>query len=74
MSEENVEVVRRGFAATLRGMAAALARWTPSGVRDFDIPDAGIYGHDGFREWLTRRELGGGQLEDFGFRPSGRDR
>ena len=38
------------------------ARWTPNiEVRDFDIPDAGVYrGHEGFRDWLSNwaRKLG----------------
>jgi ketosteroid isomerase-like protein len=45
-------------------------------VRDFDIPDAGIYhGHDGFLAWL--RGWGEGweswRLEDVEFRASGDD-
>ena len=44
MSEENVEVVRRGFAAALREeWPAALETLAPDvEIHDFDIPDAGV--------------------------------
>jgi ketosteroid isomerase-like protein len=56
MSQENVEIVRRGFMAVLEGdWPSAFATLDPEiEVRDFDIPDAGVYrGHEGFREWLS---------------------
>ncbi len=56
MSEENVEVVRRGFMAVMEDdWPTALATLHPEiEVHDFDIPDAGVYrGHEGFREWLS---------------------
>ena len=56
MSQENVEIVRRGFMAVLDDdWPTALTTLHPEiEVRDFDIPDAGLYrGHEGFREWLS---------------------
>jgi ketosteroid isomerase-like protein len=55
MSQENVELVRRGFMAAMEeDWPAALATLDPAAeIRDFDIPDAGVYrGHDGFLAWL----------------------
>jgi ketosteroid isomerase-like protein len=55
MSEENVELVRRGFMATMQeDWETALATLDSDvEIHDFDIPDAGIYrGHDGFLAWL----------------------
>ena len=77
-SEENVELVRRGFEAAMReDWEAALATLDPEvEIVDFDIPDAGVYrGHDGFLAWLE----GWGQgweswwPEDVAFRPAGDD-
>ena len=75
MSQENVEIVRRGFTATLEGdWPTALATLdTEVEVRDFDIPDAGIYrGHEGFREWLSNwgESWEEWRLEDIEFRPA----
>ena len=55
MSDENVELVRRGFMATMEeDWPTALATLDPEvEVLDFDIPDAGVYrGPDGFLAWL----------------------
>jgi ketosteroid isomerase-like protein len=78
MSEENVEIVRRGFEATLEGdWPTALATLdTEVEVRDFDIPDAGVYrGHEGFREWLSNwgESWEEWRLEDLEFRPAADD-
>jgi ketosteroid isomerase-like protein len=58
MSDENVELVRRRFAAALADdWATALEALDPDvEIHDFDIPDAGgVYrGHDGYREWVKR--------------------
>ena len=51
-----MEIVRRGFMAVLDDdWPTALTTLHPEvEVRDFDIPDAGLYrGHEGFREWLS---------------------
>jgi ketosteroid isomerase-like protein len=76
MSEENVEVVRRAFMATLEeDWETALAAHDPEvEIHDFDIPDAGIYrGRDGFIAWL--KGWGDGweswRLEDIEFRDAG---
>ena len=78
MSQENVELVKRGFtAATEEDWPTALATLDADvEVRDFDIPDAGVYrGHDGFLAWL--RGWGEGwdswHLEDIEFRAAGDD-
>src|SRR5262245_24979947 len=60
MSEENVEIVRRGFAEYNRGeIEAALARWAPDAVWDWSNghgPDAGVYrGHDEIRGFWNER-------------------
>jgi len=55
MSEENVELVRRGFLAAMEeDWPTALGTLAPDvEIHDFDIPDAGVYrGHDGFLAWL----------------------
>jgi len=76
MSEENVEVVRHAFMATLEeDWETALAAHDPEvEIHDFDIPDAGIYrGRDGFIAWL--KGWGDGweswRLEDIEFRDGG---
>ena len=78
MSQENVEVVRRGFMAAMEeDWETALGTLDPDiEVHDFDIPDAGLYrGPDGFLAWL--RGWGEGwdswRLEDIEFRASGDD-
>jgi ketosteroid isomerase-like protein len=56
-NEENVEVIRRAFEATLReDWEAVLAEFHPDlEIWDHDIPDADVYrGHDGFFAWLAR--------------------
>jgi ketosteroid isomerase-like protein len=75
MSEQNVEIVRRGFMAVLEGdWATALATLDPEvEVRDFDIPDAGVCrGHEGFREWLSNwgESWAEWRLDDIEFRPA----
>jgi ketosteroid isomerase-like protein len=53
--QENVEVVRRGFMAAMEeDWPTALDTLDPAAeIRDFDIPDAGVYrGHAGFLAWL----------------------
>ena len=74
MSEENVELVRRGFLAAMEeDWPTALGTLAPDvEIHDFDIPDAGVYrGHDGFLAWL--RGWGEGweswRVEDAEFRP-----
>ena len=75
---ENVETVRRGFMALLNDdWPTALATLDPDvEVRDFDIPDAGVYrGHEGFREWLSNWDESWEEWrpEDIEFRPGGAD-
>jgi ketosteroid isomerase-like protein len=58
MSEEDVEILRRGFEAFNRGDAEAwIATWHPDGelYELVGIPDApDVYrGHDGIRQWLA---------------------
>ena len=79
MPEENVEVVRRGFEAAQReDWPGALATLDPDvEVRDFDIPDAGVYrGHEGFLAWLEGWGEGWESwwVEDAEFRAAGDDR
>jgi ketosteroid isomerase-like protein len=55
MAEDNCEIVRRGFTATMDAdWQAALATLDREAeIHDFDIPDAGTYhGHDGWFAWL----------------------
>jgi ketosteroid isomerase-like protein len=55
MSQENVELVRRGFMAAMEeDWPTALDTLDPDAeIHDFDIPDAGVYrGRDGFLAWL----------------------
>ena len=78
MSQENVELVRRGFNAALEAdWPTALSTLSPEvEVHDFDIPDAGVYrGHDGFVAWLRGWSEGWGswRLEDVEFRSTGDD-
>src|SRR4051794_24672810 len=54
MSQENVEIVRRGYEAYLRGdLEAGLAAFDPEvETYDHDIPDAGEYrGFEGLLRW-----------------------
>ena len=58
MSDENVEIVRRRFAAALDDdWETALEALDPDvEIQDFDIPDAGgiFRGHEGYRAWVKR--------------------
>ncbi len=76
MSEENVEVVRRGF------MAAGREDWrtaldtvhSEAEILDYDVPDAGTYhGHAGFLKWLANWDAGWDtwRIEDAEFRAAG---
>ncbi len=79
MSDENVEFVRRRFAAALEDdWETALEALDPDvEIHDFDMPDAGgIYrGHEGYREWVMRwREAWEStRIEDAEFRAAGDD-
>jgi ketosteroid isomerase-like protein len=79
MSEENVELVRRRFAAALGGdWETALEDLDPDvEIHDYDIPDAGgvFRGHDGYREWVKRWTEGweSTRMEDPDFRAVGDD-
>ena len=78
MSEENVELIRRGFMAAMEeDWPTALATLAPDAeIHDFDIPDAGVYhGHDGFLAWLEGWGQGweSWRVEDAEFRPAGDD-
>jgi ketosteroid isomerase-like protein len=78
MSEENVELIRRGFMAAMdEDWPTALETLdTAAEIHDFDIPDAGIYrGHDGFLAWLKGWGEGweSWRVEDLEFRPVGDD-
>ena len=79
MSEENVELVRRRFAAALGGdWETALEDLDPDvEVHDYDIPDAGgvFRGHDGYREWVKHWTEGweSTRMEDPEFRSVGDD-
>ena len=78
MSDENVELVGRGFMAAMEeDWPTALETLDPDiEIHDFDIPDAGIYrGHDGFLAWLSGWGEGweSWRVEDVEFRPVGDD-
>ena len=79
MSEENVELVRRRFAAALGGdWETALEDLDPDvEIHDYDIPDAGgvFRGHDGYREWVKHWTEGWEttRMEDPEFRVVGDD-
>ena len=78
MSDENVELVRRGFMAAMEeDWPTALATLQSDvEIHDFDIPDAGIYrGHEGFLAWLKGWGEGweSWRAEDVEFRPVGDD-
>jgi ketosteroid isomerase-like protein len=79
MSEENVELVRRRFAAALGGdWETALEDLDPDvEIHDYDIPDAGgvFRGHDGYREWVKHWTEGweSTRMEDPEFRAVGDD-
>jgi ketosteroid isomerase-like protein len=79
MSDENVELVRRRFAAALvNDSETALEALDPDvEIHDFDIPDAGgiFYGHEGYRKWVRRWTEGweSTRMEDAEFRSVGAD-
>jgi ketosteroid isomerase-like protein len=78
MSEENVEMIRRGFTAAMEeDWPTALGTLhADAEIHDFDIPDAGLYrGHDGFLAWLKGWGEGweSWRLEDVEFRDGGDD-
>ena len=79
MSEENVELVRRRFAAALGGnWETALEDLDPDvEIHDYDIPDAGgvFRGHDGYRDWVKHWTEGWEttRMEDPEFRAVGDD-
>ena len=58
MSDENLELVRRRFAAALGDdWETALEALDPDvEIHDYDIPDAGgvFRGHEGYRAWVER--------------------
>ena len=76
--DDNVEVVRRGFMAAMeQDWPTALETLDPDAeIRDFDIPDAGVYrGHDGFLAWLEGWGEGweSWRADDPEFRAAGED-
>ncbi len=78
MSQENVEIVRRGFLAAMEeDWPTALATLHPDvEIHDFDIPDAGKYrGHDGWFAWLENWSESWDEWrpEDVEFREAGDD-
>jgi ketosteroid isomerase-like protein len=80
MSAENVELVRRRFAAALEDDwdTALEDLGHDVEIHDFDIPDAGgIYrGHEGYRAWVRRWMDGweSARMEEPEFRAVGDDR
>jgi len=78
MLEDNVEIVRRGFTATMEAdWQTALATLDEEAeIHDFDIPDAGTYqGHDGWFAWLENwsESWDSWRVEDVEFRKAGPD-
>src|SRR5687767_15919075 len=79
MSHENLELVRRRFAAALEDdWATTLEAVDPDvEIHDFDIPDAGgvFRGHEGYRAWVQRWTDGweSVRMEDPEFRAIGED-
>ena len=78
MSEENVDIVRRGFMAAMEAdWPTALATLHPDAeIHDFDIPDAGTYhGHAGWFAWLENwsESWDEWRVEDVEFRQAGQD-
>ena len=76
MTEENVEIVRRGFsAAAAEDWPAVLATLHPQiEIIDYDVPDAGTYhGHEGFWAWIENWASGweDWRLDDPEFRAAG---
>ncbi len=73
-----MEVVRRGFSATMDAdWQTALATLDGEAeIHDFDIPDAGTYhGHDGWFAWLENwsESWDSWRVEDVEFRAAGPD-
>ena len=78
MTQENVELVRRGFNAAMEeDWPTALDTLDPlAQIHDFDIPDAGTYhGHDGFLAWLKTWGEGweSWRVENVEFRAAGEE-
>ena len=76
MSQENVDLVRRSWDASLaEDWPAVLAALSPEAeIRDFDIPDADVgRGHDGFFAFLQRwsEAWSSWRVEDLDIRPEG---
>jgi len=79
VSQENEQVVRQAWTATVdEDWPAALTLFDDDvEIRDFDIPDAGIYrGHEGFVAWLSRwnESWSSWRAEGLEFRAAGDDR
>ena len=79
MSQENVELIRRSWEASLAGdWPAALATLDPDAdIHDLDVPDADIgRGHDGFFAWIGRwsEAWESWRVEDLEIRALGDDR
>ena len=80
MSAENVELVRRRFAAALDDdWETALEALDPDlEIHDYDIPDAGgiFRGHEGYRQWVKRWTEGweSTRMEQAEYRVAGDDR
>ena len=78
MSEENVEIVNRGFlAAAGEDWPTVLATLHPElEILDYDVPDAGTYhGHEGFWAWFENWGSGWDEwrLDNPEFRSAGED-
>ena len=79
MSTENVELVRRRFAAALVDdwETALEALDFDVEIHDFDIPDAGgvFHGHEGYRDWVRHWTEGweSTRMEDAEYRTVGDD-
>jgi len=79
MSQENVDLVRRSWEASLaEDWPAVLATLDPDAeIRDFDIPDADVgSGHEAFFTFVRRwsEAWGSWRVEDLDIRPEGEDR
>jgi ketosteroid isomerase-like protein len=78
MAQEILEIVERGFTATIQeDWDTALGTLHPEAeIYDFDVPDAEIYrGHDGYFAWLERWSEGWEtwRVEDLEVRAAGGD-
>jgi len=79
MSQENVDLVRRSWDASLpEDWSRVLATLSAEAeIRDFDIPDADVgRGHEGFFRFVRRwsEAWGSWRVEDLDIRPEGDDR